>query len=241
MRTALRWLFVAAVAVTFVSAGSIASACDSAKADAAKASASASCASKADAAKASAEKCASKTESANAANASASGSNCTAAQVAACASKAKMASANGKTCTAAEVAACASKAGFASYSIKGYLPELTEAEESVEVTVIETETGVTMSFAAASPEVAQAVAAKASAMLSKSAACDMSRASMAKAGGFTHCTKSVQAFAGCNVTVENTDGGAVSTIKASEAVPVTELHAVFHNLQEKQVEETVKG
>lgn len=239
MRT-FRLMLLAAAAVTMVSAASLAVACDSAKASAEKASAT-SCSSKAEKATAanasatpvSAAGCTAEQAAASASKASA---GCTAEQAAACAAKA---AAGG--CSAEQAAKCASKAGFASYTIKGYMPELSDTEQTVNVTVTETEKGVVMAFAGANPEVARAVAVKAQTMLSKSSACNESRASMAKAGDFTHCAQSVQAFAGAQVTVEDTETGAVTTIVASEEVPVTQLHAVFRNLQDTPVEETVKG
>ncbi len=235
MRT-LRWILTAAVAVTFVGAGTLAFACDADKASASAEKA------EVKAAPASAEGASCSAKKANAANASAEGAGCSAEKAAACSASKANAAMAGANCSASKAnaamaggAACSSKslASSTSYCIVNYMSDLSETEQQVKVTVTETEAGVVMAFASADPAVAQAVANKATGMLTKSSACSMSRADMAKAGCFSGCEKTVQAFAGAAVELQDTDNGAVATVIPGEDVPVEQLHTAFRTMQEQ--------
>ncbi len=155
----------------------------------------------------------------------AAGKTCTAAQKAACAEKANMANA-GSGCAKGEAA-------MAECSYCNLIRELHANAEHVKLSAQETENGVVVVFAAINKDdVAQAhaVAAKAYDMMSKPAACTVTKAKMASTT-CDGCKKGLDAFANSKVTMEETANGDKAMVSADDEQTVEQLHAFFRNLQ----------
>lgn len=166
--------------------------------------------------------CCSKSAGASAANASAAG----------CPSAA--------TCTSAS-AQCKDMAKASDCSYCGFRKELGASTGKVNFSAIDTRDGVIVVFAAASKQdvaTAQALAAKAYAMMNAPAHCEVTKAKMAS----SDCTgcKDLDAFTKADVKVENTDEGARAVVVSADQNSVAKLHAFFHNLQATE-KAAVKG
>lgn len=209
----LRWLLVAGVSLALAGAAYAGSNCDGQKA-----SASSCGAKKAQMEQASAAGCGAK---AGVEKASAGG--CTAAQAA--------------SCTAAQAAACGDKAmAHADCPFCTFTHELGANADKVSFTTQDTENGVIVVFAATNPAdvpAAQAVASKAYAMMNAPAHCAVSRAKM-ESKSCDGCKSGLDAFAGADVKLENTDNGARAEVVTTDAKNVEKLHAFFKDLQAKE-------
>jgi len=159
-----------------------------------------------------------------AATCAAAGKTCTPAQQAACAEKAKMAQA-GSGCAAGEAA-------MADCSYCDLIQNLHANAGKVKLSAQETDEGVVIVFAAVSKgdvETAHAVAAKAYDMMSKPAACAVTKAKMASTS-CDGCQKGLDAFAKSKVTMEETADGNKAMVSAKDEKTVEQIHAFFRNL-----------
>lgn len=98
---------------------------------------------------------------------------------------------------------------------------------------VDTRDGVIVVFAAASKadvSTAQALAAKAYAMMSGPAHCEVTKAKMAEKN-CQGCKSGLDAFTNADVKMENTEEGARAVVVSTDKNNVAKLHAFFQNLQ----------
>ena len=156
----------------------------------------------------------------------AAGKTCTPAQAAACEGQTKTAASAGSACTAGQ-------AQMADCSYCAFMGDLHANAGKVKFSAEETEHGMVIVFAAVSQDdvpTAQAVAAKAYDMMSKPAACAVTRAKMADSS-CDGCKKGLDAFAKATVTMEETKDGSKAMVSTEDDATVEQLHAFFRNLQ----------
>jgi hypothetical protein len=136
-----------------------------------------------------------------------SGSGCSAAAKAACSAEAK--------------AACSAKMAKAAKDgceYCGLITELKANRGTVIMTSQETENGITLVFAATndkSVETAQMVANKTYTLISKPAHCSYTASKMADAS-CGDCKKGIDAFAGADISLENTEDGAFAQVTTKD-------------------------
>jgi hypothetical protein len=169
--------------------------------------------------------------------ASTAGSGCSAAKAAGCTS------AMASHCTAAEKAACAAHAEHASSCpFCAFTKELGARADKVSFTTMDTEHGVVVVFTALDKNdvvMAQTVASKAYALMNAPAHCSYSRANM-ESEACKGCKEGVDAFAGAEVTLENTADGAKAVVVTKNDQNVEKLQAFFKSLETKE-KEAAKG
>jgi len=196
-------------------------------------------------AQAAAAKADAKTAADCAAKCAEAGKTCTPAQVAACAAKADAkttadcaakCAAAGKTCTPAQAAACAAKAEMAAASdcsYCGFMTDLNTKADQVKFSTKETKSGVVVMFTAVHKQdvaAAKAMAVKAYDMMSKPAACAVTKAKMAEAS-CAGCKTGLDAFANSTVTMEETKDGSKALVSTDDEKTVEKLHTFFRALQ----------
>jgi hypothetical protein len=111
--------------------------------------------------------------------------------------------------------------------------------EKVTFSATEDKDGMTLVFAANSEEdvvLAQQLASDAYGLMAGPAHCDYTRSAMAKKS-CGDCTDGVNAFAGTEVTLEDTDEGAWAKVSAKDKKQVEKLHTFFANLHEHEEDE----
>ena len=175
--------------------------------------------------------------------ASAEGSGCSAAQAATCTA------AKAATCTAAEKAACAGQGSCSAHAdhasacpFCAFTKELGASADKVSFTTVDTRNGVRVVFTATDRNdvvMAQAVASKAYALMNAPAHCSYSRANM-ESEACNGCKDGVDAFAGAEVTLENTNDGATAVVVTKDEQNIEKLQAFFKNLESKE-KEAAKG
>jgi heterodisulfide reductase subunit A-like polyferredoxin len=123
---------------------------------------------------------------------------------------------------------------MAGCSFCGFRSDLGASAGHVNFSTIDTRDGVIVVFAAASKEdvtAAQALAAKAYAMMSGGAAqCEVTKAKMADKN-CVGCKAGLDAFTNADVKMENTEEGARAVVVSTDKNSVAKLHAFFQNLQ----------
>ncbi len=111
--------------------------------------------------------------------------------------------------------------------------------EKVTVSTVENKDGVTLVFAATGDEnvaLAQQLASDAYGLMAGPAHCAYTRSAMAKKS-CGDCAKGVNAFAGTEVTLEDTDEGAWAKVSAKDEKQIEKLHAFFANLHDHTEDE----
>ncbi len=171
-------------------------------------------------------------------------SACSAQQVAAgCCSKSAQAAPAGTSgscsasakagCSASQQASCAAKGDMAGCAYCGFRSELGASAGKVNFSATDTRDGVIVVFAAASQEnvtAAQALAAKAYAMMNGPVGCEVTKAKMADKN-CQGCKAGLDAFTNADVKMENTPEGARAVVVSTDRNNVAKLHAFFQNLQ----------
>lgn len=147
------------------------------------------------------------------------------------------------TCTAHSMAQCSSVAQCSKTmaaanqhdcALCNFASEVKANATKVKVTTVDTDHGMTVVFAALSPNdvaAAQAVADKAYSMMSAPAQCAYAREKMAS-GSCPDCKHCVGAFADAEVSMEKTDTGASATVTAKDKKELAEIHTFFASLIE---------
>jgi len=175
--------------------------------------------------------------------ASTAGSGCTAAQAAGCTA------AKAATCTAAEKANCAGHGSCGAHADHAsacpfctFTKELGASADKVSFTTMDTDHGVVVVFTAMNKNdvvMAQSVASKAYALMNAPAVCSYSRANM-ESEACKGCKQGVEAFAGAEVSLQNTADGAKAVVVTKDDQNVEKLHAFFKSLETKE-KEAAKG
>jgi hypothetical protein len=128
---------------------------------------------------------------------------------------------SGSGCSAAAKAACAAKMAQAAKDgceYCGLITELKANRQSVIMTTRETEDGITLVFAAANDkaiETAQRVASKTYTLISKPAHCNYTASKMADAS-CDGCKAGIDAFAGADISLQNTEDGAFAQVTTKD-------------------------
>jgi hypothetical protein len=123
-----------------------------------------------------------------------------------------------------------------------FVTELKANSDKVTVVTTESKSGVIVVFAAVSEddvEAAQAVASKAYSMMATPIHCSMSRAKMAEKS-CDGCKAGLDAFAGAEISFEESEMGAKTTVTAENKEQIEKLQAFFKGLQPEE-EEAPKG
>jgi len=128
---------------------------------------------------------------------------------------------------------CKAKAEMTDCTYCGFRKELGASAGKVSLSTTDTRDGVIVVFAAASKAdvtTAQALAAKAYAMMSGPAHCSATKAKMAEKS-CQGCQAGLDAFANADVKMENTEEGARAVVVSTDKNNVAKLHSFFQNLQ----------
>jgi hypothetical protein len=146
-------------------------------------------------------------------------------------------SASTGTCSAHSMAQCSKMAADAAHHdcvFCNFVSEVKANASRVKVTTVDTDHGMTVVFAALSPNdvaVAQAVADKAYTMMSAPAHCSYTREKMASES-CDGCKKSLGAFADAEVSMEKTQDGASATVTIKDQKEREQIHTFFASLIE---------
>jgi len=142
---------------------------------------------------------------------------------------------SGSGCSAAAKAACEAKMAMAAKDgceYCGLVTELKANRETVIMTAQETENGITLVFAAAnakSVEAAQMVANKTYTLISKPAHCSYTASQMADAS-CGDCKKGIDAFAGADISLENTETGALASVTTKDKDQLAKVQEFVRHL-----------